>query len=64
MISIDGDKYDALRDLVSSVQFKKHEKHPWWSVTFSNTVSNISNCANGTKSRKTSQIVYDLTSKT
>ena len=26
---------DALRDLVSCVQFKKHEKHPWRSVTFS-----------------------------
>ena len=26
---------DALRDLVAFVQFKKHEKHPWRSVTFS-----------------------------
>ena len=26
---------DALRDLVSFVQFKKREKHPWRSVTFS-----------------------------
>ena len=26
---------DALRDLVSFVQFKKREKHPWKSVTFS-----------------------------
>ena len=26
---------DALRDLVSFVQFKKHEKHPWKSATFS-----------------------------
>ena len=26
---------DALRDLVPSVQFKKREKHPWRSVTFS-----------------------------
>ena len=27
--------HDALRDLVSSVQFKKREKHPWRGVTFS-----------------------------
>ena len=27
--------YDALRDLVSFAQFKKREKHPWRSVTFS-----------------------------
>ena len=26
---------DALRDLVLFVQFKKREKHPWMSVTFS-----------------------------
>ena len=26
---------DALRDLVSFVQFKKQEKHPWRSVTIS-----------------------------
>ena len=26
---------DALRDLVPFVQFKKREKHPWRSVTFS-----------------------------
>ena len=27
---------DALRDLVPFVQFKKREKQPWMSVTFSN----------------------------
>ena len=27
--------YSALRDLVAFVQFKKREKHPWWSVNFS-----------------------------
>ena len=27
---------DTLRDLVSFVQFKKCEKHPWRSVNFSN----------------------------
>ena len=27
--------FDALRDLVPFVQFKKREKHPWRSVTFS-----------------------------
>ena len=26
---------DALRDLLSYVQFKKREKHPWRNVTFS-----------------------------
>ena len=26
---------DALHDLVPFVQFKKGEKHPWMSVTFS-----------------------------
>ena len=26
--------YDALRDLVPFVQFKKRKKHPWKSVTF------------------------------
>ena len=26
--------WDALRDLVPFVQFKKHEKHPWRCVTF------------------------------
>ena len=26
---------DALRDLVPFVQFKKREKHPWRSITFS-----------------------------
>ena len=29
---------DALRDLVSFAQFKKREKHPWRSVTFSKVV--------------------------
>ena len=28
--------YDGLRDLVPFVQFKKREKHPWMSVTYSN----------------------------
>ena len=31
---------NALRDLVSFVQFKKREKHPWRTVTFKNTKSN------------------------
>ena len=26
--------WDALRNLVPFVQFKKHEKHPWKSLTF------------------------------
>ena len=29
---------DALRDLVPFIQFKKHEKHPWGSVTFNEVV--------------------------
>ena len=29
---------DALHDLVPFVQFKKGEKHPWMSVTFSKVV--------------------------
>ena len=52
----------CLRDLVPFVQFKKREKHPWRSVTFSNfTESNTPpwvfffsrflNCTNGNKSR-------------
>ena len=30
---------DALRDLVPFVQFKKREKHPWRSATFSKVKS-------------------------
>ena len=48
---------DVLRDLVSFVQFKKREKHPWRSVTFRLKVtlihgcfSRFLNCTNGTKS--------------
>ena len=29
------DGSDVLHDLLPFVQFKKHEKHPWKSVTFS-----------------------------
>ena len=25
---------DDLRDLVPFLQFKRREKHPWWSITF------------------------------
>ena len=56
---------DALRDLVSFVQFKKREKHPWRSVTFSIVMllkvtllhgcfSPFLNFTNGTKPRKAS----------
>ena len=31
-------KCDALRNLVPFVQFKKREKHPWRSITFSKVV--------------------------
>ena len=55
---------DALRDLVTFVQFKKREKHPWRSVTFSKVAVtllhgcflHILNCTNGTKSRNASQM--------
>ena len=30
--------YGVLRNLVPFVQFQKHEKHPWKSVTFSKVV--------------------------
>ena len=26
---------DALHDFISFIQFKKHEKYPWWNVTIS-----------------------------
>ena len=32
--NLDEDTYDALRDLIPFVQFKKRKKHPWRSVTF------------------------------
>ena len=32
-------KCDVLRNLVSFVQFKKHGKHPWRSVTFNQVAS-------------------------
>ena len=35
MIKIFDKLCDVLRDLVPIVQFKKREKHPWRSVTFS-----------------------------
>ena len=53
---------DALRDLVAFVPFKKREKHPWRSVTFTacnllkvtilqGCFSRFLNCKNATKSR-------------
>ena len=54
--------WDALRDLLPFVRFKKHEKHPWRSVTFSNTLpwvfSGFLNCTNGTKMCKVLHIIY------
>ena len=59
---------DVLRDLVPFVQFKKHEKHPWRSVTYSQSATLLNktllygcflrflNCTNGTKLRNASQI--------
>ena len=38
-------KRDVLRALVPFMQFKKHEKHPWRSVSFSNVAGNLpANC--------------------
>ena len=55
---------DALRDLVPFVQFKKREKYPWISVTFSaksNThscvFSRFLNCTNGTKLRNAPHLI-------
>ena len=31
---IDFHIFDAFHDLIPFAQFKKREKHPWWSVTF------------------------------
>ena len=55
-----------MRGLIPLVQFKKREKHPWTSATFSKVatllkvtlfhgcLSRFLNCTNGTKSRKAS----------
>ena len=48
---------DALRDLVSVGQFKKREKNPRRSVTFSK-VALLWNCTNGTESRKASHLLH------
>ena len=57
--------FDALRNLVPFVQFKKREKHPCRSVTFSNVKVTLLhgyflrflNCTNGTKPRKSSHML-------
>ena len=36
-----SNKCDALRNMVSFVQFKKREKHPWRSVSFSKVAENF-----------------------
>ena len=57
---------DALLGYIPFVQFKKREKHPWMSVTFSLKVtllqgcfSRFLNCTNDTKSRKTSHMIIE-----
>ena len=35
---------DVLRDLVPTAQFKRHEKHPWGSVTFSKVAGSACFC--------------------
>ena len=56
--------WDALRRLVSFVQFEKRGNHPWRSVTFSNTPPwvflTFLNCTNETKRRKVSQLFFTL----
>ena len=57
---------DALRDLVSFVQFKKCEKHPWRSVAFMKVAGFLSwrcfsrflNCTNCSKSSKMSHFMW------
>ena len=65
--------WDELRDLLPFTQFKKHEKHPWRSVTFSKQAlacnfiqvtfcrcfSRFLYCTNGTQSRNASDM-YQL----
>ena len=57
----------VLHELVPFVQFKKHEKHSWRSVTFSKVArlkvtllhgcfSRCLNCTSGTKSRNASHV--------
>ena len=72
-LCVSGSICDALRDLVPWAQFKKREKHPWRSVTFSEacnfTKSNTPpwvfftflNCTNGTKSRKAPHMSKQVT---
>ena len=51
---------DALRGLAQFAQFKKREKHPWMSVTFSKVAgfNRQLNYTNGTKSRKASHTIH------
>ena len=64
-------KCDASRDLAPFLQFKKHETHPWRSVTFSKVTgfslkvtflhgcfSRFLDCTNGTKSRNAPHIQW------
>ena len=53
---------DALRDLVSFIQFKKREKHPLKVTLLHGCFSHFLNCTNGTKSRKASHLLYFQTS--
>ena len=52
---------DALRNLVTFVQFKKRTKHLWRSINkvtlLHGCFSSFLNCTNGTKSRKASNII-------
>ena len=54
---------DVLCDLVLFVQFKKREKHPWRSVTFSKVANFFLNCKIDTKSRNASHIHWPQVAK-
>ena len=48
---------DALRDLMSFVQFEECEKYPWRNVFFSQVAGFCTICTNGTKLRQASHII-------
>ena len=56
LIRISLVQIDILRDLVPFVQFKKREKHPWRSATFT-YFSQITHYTNGAISRNASMMV-------
>ena len=49
---------DALPDLVSLVQFKKREKHPWRSVTFSKVADLVKLQASGFRLQASEKLLW------